>query len=240
MATPKPPRPWKVFPHAPLREVEDGLWVLDATVPGIPGHAFPRTMTVVRLDDGSLLLHNAIPADEPTMAELAGLGPISTLVLPSAFHCIDAHAMAARTGARVLCPAASRRKIEEVVRVDGDLSALPPGRSVRWEPLAGNALGEGVLVVERGGRLSYVVCDVLLAVPNLPGFWGLVWRLAGFTGRIGPTALWRRKVMTDAGALRRDLLRLAGAPGLVRIVPSHGPILDRDPAGLLRGVAERL
>lgn len=228
------------MPHAPLREVDDGLWVLDSVVPGIPGHAFPRTMTVVRLADGSLLLHNAVPADEPTMAELAGLGRISTLLLPSAFHCIDAHAMAARTGARVLCPAASRARIEEVVRVDGDLTALPRDRSVRWEPLAGNALGEGVLVVERGGRRSYVLCDVLLAVPHLPGFWGLVWRLAGFTGRLGPSALWKRKVMTDGAALRRDLLRLAGAPGLVRLVPSHGPILDEDPAGVLRAVAARL
>jgi glyoxylase-like metal-dependent hydrolase (beta-lactamase superfamily II) len=240
MPAAKSPRPWKVMPHAPLREVDEGLWVLDSVVPGIPGHAFPRTMGVVRLRDGSLLLHNAIPADEPTMAALAALGPISTILLPSAFHCMDAHAMAARTGARVLCPAASRARIEEVVRVDGDLSALPADPAVRWEPLAGNALGEGVLVVARGGRVSYLVCDVLLAVPHLPGFWGLVWRLAGFTGRGGPSPLWKRKVMTDAAALRRDLLRLADRPGLARIVPSHGPVLDADPAGALRRAAAQL
>jgi hypothetical protein len=30
---------------------------------------------------------------------------------------------------------------------------------------------------------------------------------------------------------RAHLRRLAETPGLVRLVPSHGPVIDRDPAG---------
>jgi len=162
------------------------------------------------------------------------------LLLPSPFHCIDAHAVAARTGARVICPAASRAAVEQVVKVDGDFSALPAASRVRMEPIEGTRNGEGVLVVERAGRLSLVVCDVILAVPHLPGFWGLVWRLFKFTGEPGPSPLWKKRVLVDGAAVRRSLLRLAALPGIARIVPSHGPVLEADPAGVLRRAAETI
>jgi hypothetical protein len=45
--------------------------------------------------------------------------------------------------------------------------------------------------------------------------------------------------MTRPGALKRDLLRLAETPNLVRLVPSHGEIVEQDAAGALRRAAER-
>jgi hypothetical protein len=233
-------RPWIVMPHGPLREIDDGLWIVESVVPNIPGQRFPRTMSVVRLADGSLLLHNAVPVDEPTMAAIERLGHVAVLLLPSAFHTIDAHAMAVRTGARVLAPAAGRAEIDASIRTDGDFSALRADPHVRMEPLDGVRNGEGVLSVERGGRVSYLVCDVILAVPHLPGFWGFVWRVAGFTGSPGPSPLWRRRILKDREALRAHLRRLADRPGLARLVPSHGPVIEGDVPALLRDVAARL
>jgi hypothetical protein len=46
--------------------------------------------------------------------------------------------------------------------------------------------------------------------------------------------------MSDAVALRRHLEALAARPGLTRIVPSHGPVLDADPVGILRRAAAGL
>jgi len=227
------------MPHGPLRQVDDNLWCVDSVVPGIPGGSFPRTMHVVRLSDGTLLLHNAIPLDEPTMARLGALGRIAWLVLPSAFHCIDAHAMAARTGARVLCPAAARAAVERVLKVDGDYGDLPRDPAVRLLPIEGVSNGEGVLVVRSGPRASLLVCDLILAVPHLPGFWGLVWRLLRFTGEPAPGPVWKKRVMTDAAGVRRTLLRLAEEPGLARLVPSHGPIRE-DAAAVLRRAAAGL
>lgn len=228
------------MPHRPLREVDDGLWIVESVVPGIPGRNFPRTMSVVRLDDGALLLHNAIPVDEPTWAAIERLGRIAVLLLPSAFHTVDAHAVAVRAGARVLAPAAARAEIDAIIRTDGDFSALRVDPHVRMEPLDGVRNGEGVLSVERGGRVSLLVCDAILNVAHLPGPWGLVWRVMGFTGSPGPTRLWRRRVMSDREALRAHLLRLAARPGLARLVPSHGPVIEGDVGAVLRDVAARL
>lgn len=233
----KTPRPWIVMPHGPLTRIDDNIWAVDSVVPGIPGESFPRKMTAVRLGDGSLLLHNAVPLDEPTWTQLAALGPIRTLVLPSAFHCLDAHAVAARTGARTICPAASRAVIEQVVRIDGDYSTFPADPAVRMEPLAGTSNGEGVLMVTTAGRLTYLVCDSLLNVKSIPGFWGFVWKVFGFTGgpRCGP--VWLKRAVTDRVALREHLARLAERPGLFRLVPSHGDVVEGAVPELLRRVA---
>jgi hypothetical protein len=41
----------------------------------------------------------------------------------------------------------------------------------------------------------------------------------------------------DRAALKRDLLRLAETPGLARVVPSHGDIVDTDVPATLRNTA---
>jgi hypothetical protein len=50
----------------------------------------------------------------------------------------------------------------------------------------------------------------------------------------------RLRVVRDWKALRSQLEELARTPGLVRIVPSHGAVVDRDPAGVLRRIAASL
>ena len=236
------PRPWIVAPHEALRQLEDNLWTVDGVVPTIPGHSFPRKMMIVRRQDGTLLLHNAMPLDEPRLAELLALGRPEILVAPSPFHCIDAHAVKARLGCKLYCPGPSAAAIGQVVKVDGTLGQLPADPAVRFEPLAGTRTGEGVFFVESAGgaRVSLLFCDAILNVPHLPGFFGFVWKLLGFTGgpRCGP--MWLKRAVHDRAALRRDLERLATTPKLHRLVPSHGPAIEEDPAGVLGRVAASL
>ena len=68
----KTPRPWTVIPHGPLEQLEDNLWVVESPVPGPSG--LDRRMSIVRLSDGRLLFHNAVPLDEPTLDALTRYG----------------------------------------------------------------------------------------------------------------------------------------------------------------------
>lgn len=240
----KPPRPWIVTPHGPIERIDDNLWWVSGAVPGVPGRSFLRSMHIVRRSDGTLLLHNAIPLDDAALQELNALGRPAILVVPSPFHCIDAHAMRARLGLATYCPAGCAAEIRPRVEIDGHLDALPPDPAVRFIALAGTQAGDGVLAVTStdAERASLVLCDLILNMPHLPGFWGLIWRLVGITGdpRIGP--LWLKRAVADRGALRRAMEELAALPHLTRLVPSHGLIMekDQDPAGLLRTLAARL
>lgn len=233
---PKPPRPWTVLPHRPLEKIDENLYSIESAVPGIPG--LLRRMAIIRRDDGGLLFFNAVPVDEETLARIRALGTPAMLVVPQSLHMIDAHAFRDRLGVRVYAPRTARAAVAERVAVDGAFEDIPPDRAVSVVSVAGFRTGEGIAVVRSAGRVSLVVADVVLNVPNAPGLRGLFFRLLGLTGdRPKLPAAVRLRVLRDAAALRAQLEDLARAPGLARIVPSHGAVIDRDPAGVLREIA---
>lgn len=70
---------------------------------------------------------------------------------------------------------------------------------------------------------------------------GLVMRFIGFTG---PTPKLpkpvRKRVEVDTEAVRALFNTLAAQPGLTRIIPSHGEVIEVDAPTVLRQVAQTL
>lgn len=128
-------------------------------VPDFPeGTGMDRRMSIIRLADGRLVFHNAVPIDDATLAKLTAWGKPSILIVPMHLHAIDAPAFREKLGLKV------------------------------------------------------------------------------FTSKTTPP-LFKLWAVNDKAALARDLRRLADTPGLARLVPSHGLIVDVDPAAALRRVA---
>ena len=231
------PRAWTVVGHDPILTLEDNLWAVDGEVPGLP---LRRRMTILRLPDGRLALHNAIPLEEKEQARLESFGTPAFLVVPNGFHRLDFHAYKQRyPSLKVLAPAqaAHRAKVAAVVPVDGALGDLP---GVRVEALEGSKL-ESVLIAESDGRLSLIVGDTIMNNPDrLPGWKGALFGLIGSTGGAKVTPLARLALVADRKKLRAHLERLAALPGLRRIVPSHGAIIDVGAGEVLRRVAAAL
>jgi hypothetical protein len=83
------PRPWTVLPHEGIDKLEENLWVVSGALPRAVTN---RRMSVVRLADGRLLFHNAIPLREDAMREIEAFGHPAVLVVPNRFHRLDIHA----------------------------------------------------------------------------------------------------------------------------------------------------
>ena len=68
-----------------LRTWSDNIWIAEAPLRfyGVP---FGSRMTVIRLNDGSLLLHSPIAITPELRSELALLGPVSQIVSPNKLH----------------------------------------------------------------------------------------------------------------------------------------------------------
>ncbi|HEV3189024.1 MAG TPA: hypothetical protein VGY54_00935, partial [Polyangiaceae bacterium] len=139
---PKPFETWTVCPHGPIEKVSENLWRVAGPFPGAP---FPRTMIVIRLADGRLVIHNGIALDDGEMKELEAWGTPAFLVVPSGAHRMDAKIYKNRyPGIRVVGPVGAKAKIEEVVKVDA--SEVDFGdANVRYELVAGTGEREGVL-----------------------------------------------------------------------------------------------
>jgi len=235
------PRPWTVLSHGPLEKLEPNLWAVAGTI-RMPLGDFPRRMCIARTSDGRLLFLNGIPLREDAMREVEAFGEPAFLLVPNGYHRLDIHAYTARyPKLRVLAGEGSRKRVEAKVPVDGGWNEAPRDPDVTVESLGGTKVDEAVVSVRNDGRVSLCFFgDALMNVPDRPGLGGFLLRLLASSGRARVTPIARRFVVGDRAVFREHLLRLAGRPGLKRLIPCHGGIVDGDAAGTLRRVAEEL
>jgi len=228
---------WTVMPHGPIERLADNLWRVRGELARMP---IGRVMTLARRSDGVVVIHNAIALEESLMAEIEAWGRPGYILVPNRFHRLDAPAFAARyPDARVLCPAGARKKVGQVVRVDGDYGDFPADADVSLAHFDGTRDREGVLVVRSADGTSLVVNDVLFNLRPMRGLLGLFLRLDGATGRPRVPRVSRLLLVGDRAALRAHLERLAG-PDLRRVIVSHGDVLSEDAAAALRAAAAEL
>lgn len=230
--------PWKVLPHGPIETLGERLRVVEGGLPNMP---LKRVMSVVKLDDGGLLVHNGVALDEPTMAALEAWGRPSILLVPNPWHRLDAPAWKARyPGLRVFCPAGARRRVEEVVRVDGsydELAATPP---VTVRHLEGVNRREGYLELAGRDGVTLIFNDAVFNQPHLPGMFGRIYRWIGSSGGARVPPLVRMAMVKDKRALKAQLGRLAETPALRRVVIMHGARVEAEPGKFLQEVAATL
>jgi hypothetical protein len=235
---PKPFETWTVCPHGAIEKISDKLWRVAALVPGAP---FPRTMIVVKLSNGRLVIHNAIALGDAEMKELEAWGTPAFLIVPSGAHRIDAKIYKTRyPDMKVIGPRGAKTKIDEVVKVDTTEGEFGDP-DVRYELVDGTGEAEGVLIVRANGGTTLVFNDVLMNMQKLPGFGGFMMGLFGFTGPKPKVSLPTRMVVVkDKKALRADLEKRATTPDLTRIEVGHGDAITANPAGVLKDAAATL
>jgi hypothetical protein len=234
----KPVGEWKVFDHGPLEELADNLWRVQGTLPGM---SLKRTMTIARLADGRLALHSAITLREPEMQKIEAWGSPSFLLVPNAYHRLDAPAYKKRYPALcVLAPKGSRKRVAEVVTVDGSYEDFPKDEQVELVSLPGVAEVEGAMFVRSSDGLTVVLNDVVFNMDRKRDPLGFV--ITSLLGSApGPrvSRLAKALMVKDRGALRAELTRLAELPDLVRVVVSHEKVTSgrAEAADVLRKAA---
>ena len=230
---------WKVLPHGPLQEVAPGLLTVVGQIP-MPLGNFPRRMTVVGLSGARTAIWSPIALGEAEMARIERLGPPAFLIIPNPAHRLDARPYRARyPQAKVLTAPNAVKRVEEAVPVDDSNADL--GEGIELMTVAGVDQLELAMLVRRGDAITLITNDIIgnVANPVGPGAW-IMSRLMGFgpTPRIPRVA--RRMFIKDSSALAGQLRDWAGMAGLQRLIPSHGEIIDVEPAAVLLRLAQSL
>lgn len=110
------------------QSIADGVWTLSYHFSNA-GMKVSTRMTVIRLADGSLLSHSAVPLIPVQKTALDALGPLRYIVAPSAMHHLFVGKLAK------LYPQAQLYGTEGVLRKRADLpllEPLPPDREAPW------------------------------------------------------------------------------------------------------------
>jgi hypothetical protein len=216
-------RAWRVLGHGPIERLSENLWWVQGDLPSIP---LKRVMTVARLSDGRLVIHNGIALAEADMRVLEAWGTPAFLLVPNAFHRLDAAAYKARYPAlRVLAPSGSRRKISDVVPVDGSYENFPAREDVRLRALAGVANAEGVMLVRSADGVSVVLNDVVFNMDLKRGVINrVILTLMGSAPGPRISRMIKFALVKDRAALKRELTALSQLPELQRLIVSHEKI----------------
>jgi hypothetical protein len=211
---------WKVLPHQPIEKLAANLWRVQGSLPGM---SLKRTMVIVRLQDGRLVIHNGIALDAAAMEQIEGWGQPAFLIVPNGGHRLDAAAYKARyPKLKVLCPRGSRERIEQVITVDGTYEDFPADEAVRFEMLHGIADTEGAMIVRSEDGDSVVLNDVMFNMDRKRDPLGFFFTtLLGSAPGPRVSRLAKLLYVKDKKALRQDFSRYAELPSLTRVIVAH-------------------
>jgi hypothetical protein len=222
-----------------LEKQAENLWTCETEQRLGLGVRLPARMTVLRLPDGTLALVSPIPISDSLSAELAALGPVSTLIAPNAFHHLHVPAAARRyPGARLLA-------------APGVASKQP---SLQFEPLAPETIAPlrdvlAARLIEGLPKMSEValfhapsrtllLTDLVFNIVSPPNFvTGLLLACSGTKGKLAQSRAlsW---LIRDRAAVQRSSAALFTWP-FERLVMAHGQVLNQDAPALLRAALER-
>lgn len=214
------PTDWTILAHGPLEPLAENVCWLQGSLPRI---SLKRTMTVARLGDGRLVIHNGIAIADIQLRQLEAFGTPAFLIVPNGFHRQDAAAYKRRyPELTVLAPRGARAKVEEQVAVDGALEDFPPDDTVRFEMLGGVAEREGAMLVRSSDGITLVLTDALFNMDRKRDVLGFLFTtLMGSAPGPRVSRLAKLIFIQDRAALRRDFERYADLPDLQRLVVAH-------------------
>lgn len=184
-------------------------------------------MTVIRLDDGSLLLHSPVSLGPELRRELDAIGRVRFAVAPNRVHHLHAGEVAdAYPGARLWVAPGLERKRPDLKFV----AILDDEAPVEWRGQVDQAFFRGrpyeneVVFFHRASR-TLVMCDLAFNFgPRAAAGTKLLMKLMRSYGRFGPSTLdpW---LIRDRTAARKSLERILSWD-FDRVIVAHGEVLE--------------
>lgn len=212
-----------------LKPFADSLWT--ATTPiRFAGTWFPHVMTVIRLRDGSVMLHSPCRPSAALFDEIAEIGAVAHVVAPNWFHDLYLHEYrAAYPGAAFWAPALLGWQhpglIDEV---------LGAANSTSWAAELPHVALSGLLSFDEAiffhvPSRTLIVADFLMdavADEKTPAFTRIGYRLFGLNGRLKVFPLLRWFGVSSRPSMQRAAEQIiAWDPR--RVIVGHGyPIIN--------------
>lgn len=210
-----------------LSELVDGrLWASERPI-WFSGVRLRVRTSVLRLDDGHLLIHSPTPPDDGWSKQVAALGEVRWLVVPNCFHHLGTPAAAAAfPAARIVGPRSAAAK-NPALRIDVENEAFTEVPELVPIPLEGVPFLDETLLYHRPTETLFGADVVLWANETDHWTWRFAARIMGCFQRVRVPPDVKKKVV-DRAAASRSLQALRRLP-IQRLVIGHGRVIDEAP-----------
>jgi hypothetical protein len=206
--------------------VEGRIWATERPV-WFSGVRMRARTTVLRLDDGSLLLHSPAPPTDALAQALRALGPVRLLVVPNCFHHLGTPLAAARfPEAQVVAPASALTR-NAALKLDLDIRSADFAAQVpelEALPLLGVPFLDETVLYHRPTSTLLGADIVIRADAGDHWTWRWAARITGCYERVRVPPDVRKKI-PDKAAAARSLQAMLQRPAQ-RLIVGHGEILD--------------
>lgn len=215
-----------------LTQITDNVWATEGPVSLGPGLRANTRKTVVRLEDGNLLIHSPVETTDELAAEIDALGKVSHLVAPNLFHHLFLEGALQRwPDARLCAPPglAAKRSDLEIHQT------LEPGEWLGcldvFELCGMPRFQEFVFFHRPSGTL--IATDLIFNAPHGHTVMArLFFRLAGTYQRLAMSRLFKG-LIRDKKAFSKSVEPLLELP-MERVIMAHGDVLEEDAAKRFR------
>jgi hypothetical protein len=206
--------------------LHDRIWALDRPV-WFGGVRLRARTTVLRLDDGSLLLHSPAPPTQALAEELRALGPVRWLVVPNCFHHLGTPAAAALfPEAQVVGPASARDRNKALwIHLDiGDARFGEQLPELETLPLAGVPFLDETVLYHRPTQTLLGADVVISACAKDHWTWRYAARITGCYERVRvPPDV--RKTIADKAVVARSVQAMLAQPA-ERLIVGHAEVIE--------------
>src|SRR5512134_338707 len=212
--------------HPPLYELARDLWVAERPQ-RFYGLEVGTRMTVIRLADGSLLLHSPVALDAGLRRQLDALGPVRFAVAPNRVHHLYAGKVAeAYPEARLWVGPGLEKKRPDLVfaGILGDEAPVEWRGQLDQVFFRGRPYENEVVFCHRASR-TLILCDLAFNFgPRTALATRILMSLLRSYGYFGPSKL-DPLLIRDRRAARESLERIL-AWDFDRVVVAHGDVLE--------------
>lgn len=212
------------FGYNAPRELDRNLW----EITGEWRNKFGRRMTVIRLQDGRLVIHNAFRLKQDDLEWLKSLGAPAFIVAPNKFHCSDAGWMAEKfPEAELFVPKSQIPAFQRSGFRPKDVNVDFPGEfggELRCIPMQGTRFEEAAFIHIPSRTL--ILCDLSFNMGHVfSGLskWIMEWNQV--PGRFGPTRLTKLVFTKDQPSLIASYEALL-KEDFDRVIVNHGDVLE--------------
>jgi hypothetical protein len=219
--------------HVLSEIVEGRIWASERPV-WFGGVRLRARTSVIRLDDGRLLVHSPAQPSDGWVKQAAALGEVGWLVVPNCFHHLGTPAAAAAfPDAKILAPRSAAAR-NPALRVDVDIHA-PTFKEAVPEfalfPLEGVPFLDETLLYHRPTE-TLLGADVVMRADEIDHWtWRFAARITGCYQRVRVPPDVRKKVV-DKEAASRSLRALQTLP-IKRLIVGHGSVIEVAPLAQL-------
>lgn len=209
-------------PYGDLMKIGNGLWCREGEWRKTPTK---RRMTVMKLSDGSLAIHNAFQLKDEDYKKIEELGVVSSIIVPNVFHNSEAFVFKNRfPNAKVYAPKDMLEKVEGCVGVLPIELFASQNPEVACIAIQGLRLLKEIVFVHKPSQ-TLVLTDLAFNLQKpLTGITKAFFKLNDAYQKFGPSRVFRYLFLKDKKAFKVSVQDIR-AQKFDNIIVNHGDVI---------------